>query len=154
MEETSYAHLCQLMGLGTNLETRLATLSECPPVILHPPGSVKISAGETLTLVSNYSSAQRHTGVMGLFYILIADSSLKPAASFQHSPAQVHMNTMTSYLGWPIALFGVGLILALVLIIYNGRNGYEERNITERVLLLHLVNPSPKYCIGTPECLI
>lgn len=59
-------------------------MSTCYPT----PGSVKISAGETLTLVSNYSSAQRHTGVMGLFYILITDSSAKTGAA-QHSPAQV-----------------------------------------------------------------
>lgn len=35
------------------------------------------------------------------------------------------MSTMASYLGWPIALFGVGLVVALMLI-YSGRNGYEE----------------------------
>ncbi|XP_059638818.1 uncharacterized protein LOC132281099 [Cornus florida] len=45
-------------------------MSTCYP----QPGSVKISHGETLVLVSNYSSAKRHTGVMGLFYILVADS--------------------------------------------------------------------------------
>ncbi|KAG6388424.1 hypothetical protein SASPL_149850 [Salvia splendens] len=95
-------------------------MSTCYP----SPGSVKISAGETLTLVSNYSSSQRHTGVMGLFYILIADSSANTGA-VQHSPAQVRMNTMASYLGWPFELFGVGLVVALVLI-YSGRNGYEE----------------------------
>ncbi|KAG9148439.1 hypothetical protein Leryth_016915 [Lithospermum erythrorhizon] len=39
------------------------------------PGTVKIHEGEMLTLVSNYSGIQRHTGVMGLFYILVADSS-------------------------------------------------------------------------------
>ncbi|XP_073281932.1 uncharacterized protein [Primulina huaijiensis] len=37
-------------------------------------GSVKISDGETLTLVSKYNSARRHAGVMGLFNILLADS--------------------------------------------------------------------------------
>ncbi|XP_057791441.1 uncharacterized protein LOC131008547 [Salvia miltiorrhiza] len=99
-------------------------MSTCYP----SPGSVKISAGETLTLISNYSSAQRHTGVMGLFYILIADSSAKPR-SILHSPAQVHRSVITSYPGWLIALFGVGLVLAVVLV-YNGRNerdeGYEE----------------------------
>ncbi|KAL2554839.1 Stress up-regulated Nod 19 [Forsythia ovata] len=57
-------------------------MSTCYPV----PGSVKISDGEILTLVSNYSSAQRHTGVMGLFYILVADSSTKPDIAL-HAPA-------------------------------------------------------------------
>ncbi|KAL5724507.1 hypothetical protein ACHQM5_007759 [Ranunculus cassubicifolius] len=37
------------------------------------PGSVKISDGEALVLESNYTSTQMHTGVMGLFYILVAD---------------------------------------------------------------------------------
>ncbi|PIA61716.1 hypothetical protein AQUCO_00200005v1 [Aquilegia coerulea] len=37
------------------------------------PGSVKVSDGETLVLESNYSSSQMHTGVMGLFYLLIAE---------------------------------------------------------------------------------
>ncbi|KAL0354918.1 UNVERIFIED_CONTAM: hypothetical protein Sradi_3938700 [Sesamum radiatum] len=59
-------------------------MSTCYP----SPGSVKIAAGETLTLVSNYSSAQRHTGVMGLFYLLISDSSAKPDAVL-HAPAEV-----------------------------------------------------------------
>ena len=44
-------------------------MSTCYP----HPGSLKISDGETLVLESNYSSSQRHTGVMGLFYILVAD---------------------------------------------------------------------------------
>ncbi|XP_070668667.1 uncharacterized protein [Malus domestica] len=37
------------------------------------PGSVKIKDGETLTVVSNYESTQLHSGVMGLFYILVAE---------------------------------------------------------------------------------
>ncbi|XP_073134882.1 uncharacterized protein [Henckelia pumila] len=37
-------------------------------------GSVKISDGETLTLVSRYSSVRKHAGVMGLFNIYLADS--------------------------------------------------------------------------------
>ncbi|XP_073300111.1 uncharacterized protein [Primulina huaijiensis] len=44
-------------------------MSTCYP----KPGSLKISDGETLTLVSKYSSARRHAGVMGLFSILLAD---------------------------------------------------------------------------------
>ncbi|KAJ4785763.1 stress up-regulated Nod 19 protein [Rhynchospora pubera] len=44
-------------------------MSTCYP----KPGSVKIADGETLTLISNYSSNQMHTGVMGLFYILVAE---------------------------------------------------------------------------------
>jgi hypothetical protein len=34
---------------------------------------VMVRDGEVLTVVSNYSSQRRHTGVMGLFYILVAE---------------------------------------------------------------------------------
>ncbi|EXB79417.1 hypothetical protein L484_011610 [Morus notabilis] len=49
------------------------------------PGSVKILDGETMILESNYSSSQPHTGVMGLFYILVADKLPNPSLSM-HSP--------------------------------------------------------------------
>ncbi|XP_004300379.1 PREDICTED: uncharacterized protein LOC101300825 [Fragaria vesca subsp. vesca] len=45
-------------------------MSTCYP----RPGSVKINDGETLVVGSNYSSSQPHTGVMGLFYILVAEN--------------------------------------------------------------------------------
>ncbi|TVU00117.1 hypothetical protein EJB05_54485 [Eragrostis curvula] len=44
-------------------------MSTCYP----KPGTVKVSDGEVLTVVSNYSSERQHTGVMGLFYILVAE---------------------------------------------------------------------------------
>ena len=37
------------------------------------PGTVRVRDGEVPTVVSNYSSERRHTGVMGLFYILVAE---------------------------------------------------------------------------------
>lgn len=44
-------------------------MSTCYP----KPGSVSIADGETLVLESNYTKAAvTHTGVMGLFYILVA----------------------------------------------------------------------------------
>lgn len=90
-------------------------MSTCYP----SPGSVKISAGETLTLVSNYSSTQGHTGVMGLFYLLIAHSS----NAILQSPAEVHRrSTMASNLGWAAALFGVGLLV----VIFKAKNGRDE----------------------------
>lgn len=64
-------------------------MSTCYP----RPGSVKISEGETLTLLSNYSSDQRHTGVMGLFYILLAESSRK-SSSILHSGDDVRSHFM------------------------------------------------------------
>ncbi|MED6118854.1 hypothetical protein PIB30_006347 [Stylosanthes scabra] len=45
-------------------------MSTCYP----KPGSVKIFDGEKLTLESNYSRSTRsHTGVMGIFYLLVAE---------------------------------------------------------------------------------
>ncbi|XP_074278209.1 uncharacterized protein LOC141601802 [Silene latifolia] len=44
-------------------------MSTCYP----KPGSLVINTGEALVLESNYSSSRKHTGVMGLFYILVAD---------------------------------------------------------------------------------
>lgn len=49
-------------------------MSTCYP----EPGSVRVEDGEVLTLESNYSSTQMHTGVMGLFYILVADPQPQP----------------------------------------------------------------------------
>lgn len=59
-------------------------MSSCYP----RPGSVKISKGETLTLLSNYSCDQRHTGVMGLFYLLVAEMS-RQSSSILHSKDNV-----------------------------------------------------------------
>ncbi|CAM6099832.1 unnamed protein product [Calypogeia fissa] len=42
------------------------------------PGSVRVRAGEKLQLKSLYSNEERHTGVMGLFYIVIAQP-VKPS---------------------------------------------------------------------------
>ncbi|KAK7399756.1 hypothetical protein VNO78_10945 [Psophocarpus tetragonolobus] len=44
-------------------------MSTCYP----RPGSAKIIDGESVTLESNYSSIRGHTGVMGLFYLLVAE---------------------------------------------------------------------------------
>lgn len=52
-------------------------MSTCYP----KPGSVRVADGELLTVVSNYSSAQMHTGVMGLFYILVAEPRPQPKSS-------------------------------------------------------------------------
>ncbi|KAL0342208.1 UNVERIFIED_CONTAM: hypothetical protein Scaly_1883400 [Sesamum calycinum] len=99
-------------------------MSTCYP----SPGSVKIAAGETLTLVSNYSNSQRHTGVMGLFYILISDSSAKPDAIL-HAPAEAHKSRKISDFGWAVALFGVGLVVLAIFMFYAKRrrgDGYES----------------------------
>lgn len=45
------------------------------------PDPVKVSYGETLTLEFNYSNVIGHTGVMGLFYILVAQQLPEPENS-------------------------------------------------------------------------
>lgn len=62
-------------------------MSTCYP----QPGTVKISKGETLILESNYSSIRHHTGVMGLFYILVADALPKPMRTLR-AVVQVSFN--------------------------------------------------------------
>ncbi|GMI76655.1 hypothetical protein like AT5G61820 [Hibiscus trionum] len=52
-------------------------ISSCYP----EPGTMKISKGETLVLESNYSSIRRHTGVMGMFSIYVADELPKPMSA-------------------------------------------------------------------------
>ncbi|OEL15592.1 hypothetical protein BAE44_0023389 [Dichanthelium oligosanthes] len=52
-----------------NEEGYIVGMSTCYP----KPGSVTVFDGEVLTIVSNYSSERQHTGVMGLFYILVAE---------------------------------------------------------------------------------
>jgi len=54
-------------------------MSTCYPKL----GSVKIIDGETLTLESNYNNTKEHTGVMGLFYLLVAEQL--PYQRFRHS---------------------------------------------------------------------
>ena len=54
-------------------------MSTCYP----KPGSVKIIDGETLTLESIYNNSQEHNGVMGLFYLLVAEQL--PHQHFRHS---------------------------------------------------------------------
>ncbi|PIN01439.1 hypothetical protein CDL12_26049 [Handroanthus impetiginosus] len=70
-------------------------MSTCYPL----PGTVKIYAGEALTLVSNYSSTQGHTGA--------------------------HTSMMLSNIIWPIVLFGVAIIVVVV-IVFKGETGQGE----------------------------
>ncbi|ESW19465.1 hypothetical protein PHAVU_006G127300 [Phaseolus vulgaris] len=44
-------------------------MSTCYP----KPGTIKIKDGETITLEIKYNNSQMHSGVMGLFYILVAE---------------------------------------------------------------------------------
>ncbi|KAI7752347.1 hypothetical protein M8C21_014834 [Ambrosia artemisiifolia] len=84
------------------------------------PGSMKIAKGETLTLESNYSSEKSHTGVMGLFYILVAESSLE-----SHNPVQVYKEFKVPIFSWGLAVFGLA-ICAAVLVAYQRRKQSED----------------------------
>ncbi|KAJ0709376.1 putative stress up-regulated Nod 19 [Helianthus annuus] len=91
-------------------------MSTCYP----KPGSVKIAQGETLTLESNYSSEKSHTGVMGLFYILVVESS-----SESNYPVQVYEELKIPIFSWGLAVFGLA-ICAAVLVAYHRRKRSED----------------------------
>ncbi|RLM61384.1 uncharacterized protein C2845_PM14G19560 [Panicum miliaceum] len=55
-------------------------MSACYP----EPGAVRVRDGEALTMVSNYTGERRRTGVMGHFYLLVADGREEPR---QQQPA-------------------------------------------------------------------
>ncbi|XP_059638819.1 uncharacterized protein LOC132281101 [Cornus florida] len=82
-------------------------MSTCYP----QPGSVKISDGETLVLESNYSSAKRHTGVMGLFYVLVADKVPQPNP-FLPALVEEHEKMTLPRSVWGIAFFGAAIAVA------------------------------------------
>ncbi|KAL3529035.1 hypothetical protein ACH5RR_008357 [Cinchona calisaya] len=94
-------------------------MSTCYP----QPGSVKISHGETLTVSSYYSSKQGHTGVMGLFYILVADSDSSPILnSSLRAPLGTHWKMLAPNFIWGMALLGVVVLAVVIVIIYQRRN--------------------------------
>ncbi|KAF5743640.1 hypothetical protein HS088_TW08G00225 [Tripterygium wilfordii] len=83
-------------------------MSTCYP----EPGSIKISDEETLILESNYNSTRKHTGVMGLFYILVADRTPKHPL-FSRLPVQMHRNMNFGSLAWLLAFLGFAIIVAI-----------------------------------------
>ncbi|KAF3614991.1 putative beta-1,4-xylosyltransferase IRX10L-like [Capsicum annuum] len=106
-------------------------MSSCYP----RPGSMKISEGEMVTLLSNYSNAQRHTGVMGLFYLLVADHqqslirSYIPQIEFPELVSSSLIQTgeiviLHNAIG-ALAVFGIALLVGAV-VIYQCRNQREE----------------------------
>ncbi|XP_009610723.1 uncharacterized protein [Nicotiana tomentosiformis] len=103
-------------------------MSSCYP----RPGSIKISEGETVTLISNYSSAQRHTGVMGLFYLLVAEPSPTPN-SFLHSADGTGEIVILHNAVGVLAVFGIALLVGAA-VIYQRRNQREEEGY-ESVLM-------------------
>ncbi|XVE63793.1 hypothetical protein DITRI_Ditri07aG0048600 [Diplodiscus trichospermus] len=98
-------------------------MSTCYP----RPGTVKISEGEALILESNYSSIRHHTGVMGLFYILVADQLPKPP--MLHAIVQTQDSIILSTILWAaVALMGVVMVIAVAIhfrLKHGSEDGYE-----------------------------
>ncbi|KAK8323276.1 hypothetical protein V6Z11_A12G227500 [Gossypium hirsutum] len=92
------------------------------------PGTVEISEGETLILEFNYSRIRHHTGVMGLFYILVADDLPKPMHSLR-TVVQTQDSIMVVAILWAAAaLIGVVAVIALAVHYQfkcEGEDGYE-----------------------------
>ncbi|GMJ00145.1 hypothetical protein like AT5G61820 [Hibiscus trionum] len=92
------------------------------------PGAIKISKGETLILESNYSSIRHHTGVMGLFYIMVADQLPKPMLML-HAVVQTQDSIMLLTILWAaVALIGVVAVISVALhyqLKREGEDGYE-----------------------------
>ncbi|TYG90937.1 hypothetical protein ES288_A12G223000v1 [Gossypium darwinii] len=92
------------------------------------PGTVEISKGETLILESNYSRIRHHTGVMGLFYILVADKLPKPMQAL-HTVVQTQDSIMVVTILWAaVALIGVVAVMAVAVhyrLKREGEDGYE-----------------------------
>ncbi|KAJ4975754.1 hypothetical protein NE237_000860 [Protea cynaroides] len=84
------------------------------------PGTVRVFDKETLILESYYNSTQKHTGVMGLFYILVADSPPKHVFSLA---TLLEALKMLSLYQW--ALIFVGVAAAVFGVHYLRRNRKE-----------------------------
>ncbi|KAL3575559.1 hypothetical protein D5086_023660 [Populus alba] len=95
-------------------------MSTCYP----EPGSIQITAGENLVLESYYSSTQKHTGVMGIFYILVAERTPNPT-NFLHSPIHIHEKMKVSASALAIVAL-LGLAVVAVGLRYRLRKGREE----------------------------
>ncbi|XP_010546109.1 PREDICTED: uncharacterized protein LOC104818287 [Tarenaya hassleriana] len=90
------------------------------------PEPVKVTKGETLVFESNYSSAIGHTGVMGLFYIMVAQQLPDHGNSF---PALIRGNLKTVNLSGLVAVAGVVALVVIAAVVYRRQNrqqdGYE-----------------------------
>ncbi|XP_039064821.1 uncharacterized protein LOC120210071 [Hibiscus syriacus] len=93
-----------------------------------PPGTVEISKGETLIFESNYSRISRHSGVMGLFYVLVVDKLPKPMHN-RHSVVGTQDTTTLLAILWAVVPM-IGLVAAIAVAInyrYKSEkgDGYE-----------------------------
>ena len=93
----------------------------------YPEQPLEVTSGETLTLEFNYSSVVGHTGVMGLFYILVAQQLPEPESSL---PAlfQAHAKSV-SFLTFLAATVVVAVVVLIAAVVYRRQNredGYQS----------------------------
>ncbi|KAE8703487.1 putative carbonyl reductase [Hibiscus syriacus] len=96
------------------------------------PGAIEISKGETLILESNYSSIRHHTGVMGNFYIMVADQLPKPMLML-HAVVRTQDGMLLSTIIWA-AVALIGVVAAIIFVVLyrlkrEGEDGYEAIGI-------------------------
>ncbi|KAH0448870.1 hypothetical protein IEQ34_022670 [Dendrobium chrysotoxum] len=89
-------------------------MSTCYP----KPGSLNIKDGELLTLISNYSSLRMHTGVMGLFYLLLVEP--QPKLNTLFSLQEVTVPYLVEH--WWVLLLAGGIMAVVAAAIYRRRN--------------------------------
>lgn len=94
-------------------------MSTCYP----QPGSLTLYDGETLVLESNYSSSRKHTGVMGLFYILVADQLPQQTPYLESLISKVDI-VQLPLSGWILLVLGIVAVATLAV-------GFRRRNRVE-----------------------
>lgn len=94
-------------------------MSTCYPEL----GSVQINGGETLKLQSKYSKERSHTGVMGLFYLLIADP-METRALYSHQSEPTSSLLVNKFL--PAGLLIIFVLLAGLSVAYSIKKGRED----------------------------
>ncbi|KAL0692197.1 hypothetical protein Bca4012_059377 [Brassica carinata] len=91
------------------------------------PEPVKVSYGETLIMEFNYSNVVGHTGVMGLFYILVAQQLPEPVSSLPalFQARERSLNILAS-LAVTVVVAVVVLKAAVVYRRQNREDGYQS----------------------------
>ncbi|XP_047327946.1 uncharacterized protein LOC124931510 [Impatiens glandulifera] len=124
-------------------ESYISSMSVCYPAT----DSVKILDGEIIELETNYSNTKRHTGVMGLFYLLLADShNLHQLSSFNSSSSLLQVSSSSLYKDfvlekvatlsvtvWGVALFGLAIFSVVIATIIAKRKIEERKSGYESI---------------------
>ncbi|EFJ15748.1 hypothetical protein SELMODRAFT_422686 [Selaginella moellendorffii] len=115
-------HLCSstpLYGNGSspgNEDGYVVGMSTCIP----KPGTLMVASGEKLHFSSSYSSAQEHTGVMGIFYLMVSDNDTVSLGEIKDVKNRVNVMVVT---------LGIVVVLALAVgfTIWNKKPESHER---------------------------